>query len=358
MKQYKETNEFDKEFESMNTKISMTISEQKYVLNQINMKIDSKLLIPRQKPFQWKYYIVLTAVFFIMIILSLPLFSNTFQNLAGGFNKDESFRNILNDLDYDKIIHQEEVANGVIIFYDPKIETSKVNDITSELSAVFIKETFFGWEKTNDKGGFSSGLNGEISRQFLPKMDRNSPFPMLYGEILNPDVNQVKVINLKNNRNYNVETVITESHRIWFAFLDENHEELYEVQGFTKSNKFVTSLAKLNNGIIVDLKNNANIDIHSVEVNFYKNELKTSQGRMNADGSKFTKGDSLKFEFTEEDFNIEGEATMEVVIINNKNEKIPLNTRLSLELTKNKVYYFEISGDRISELEVKVLEHP
>lgn len=107
--------------------------------------------------------------------------------------------------------------------------------------------------------------------------------------------------------------------------------------------------------VIVDIKNNANFAIYGLEVNVYKNEdLKTTQGSMNADGSKVKKGESLRFEFTEQDFNLKGESTLEVVIVDkdNKNE-ISINRKITLELTKGKEYFFEVFGDSKTNTDLK-----
>jgi hypothetical protein len=85
MKQYEkeEVNVYDREFKSMNNKINITQEEQKYVLEQINSRMDRKLPIRKHSPFQWSYIIVLTAASLLFILLSLPLLINVIQDRTG-----------------------------------------------------------------------------------------------------------------------------------------------------------------------------------------------------------------------------------------------------------------------------------
>lgn len=109
-----------------------------------------------------------------------------------------------------------------------------------------------------------------------------------------------------------------------------------------------------NENMIINIKNNANFDINGVKVNI----LEHSPTGVNADGSKIKKGDSLMFEFLAEDFKVYGETTMEVsVLVNNntknKNDVIPINKKITLELKNNKELFFEITGDSVKDADLK-----
>ncbi|WP_299095682.1 hypothetical protein [uncultured Metabacillus sp.] len=108
--------------------------------------------------------------------------------------------------------------------------------------------------------------------------------------------------------------------------------------------------------IIVDIKNNADFDIYSIEIGVYKNEeLKATQGSMNADGSKLKKGESLRFELTGNDFNLDGEINLEVVIEKINNER-PKEMSFKLENAQQKEYFLEIVGDSITNPDIKVVK--
>ncbi|MBM7571930.1 DUF4871 domain-containing protein [Aquibacillus albus] len=242
MTNFEEMDSYDDSFKSMKNKVYLSETEKREVFHKINMKIERKPSIRKQLSIKWKYRLALSSASFILMILIMPFLINIIQDSTGNLSKDESIRQIVNELDYDTILHQEEVNNGVVVFYIPNIETDDDDTNLSELSAIFIKKTLLGWEGTNDRGGYSSNIGEDITSQYLPKSNRQSPFPMLYGEINNQEVDRIKVINLENNAEYHAETVIMENHHIWFVFLDEMEEGKYEIQGLSETNEMITSI--------------------------------------------------------------------------------------------------------------------
>lgn len=262
MKQFDERNEYNSHFKSMDNKINIAENEQKEILEQINNRIDSESSTRRKSSKIWKYYFAFSAASLIIIILSLPLLSNMIQERTGFSNMGESIHQILNERGYEKIVHQQEVDNGVVVFYIPNIQS---NGMVSELNSIFIKRTTLGWEGTNDRGGYSTSINEDISSQYLQKSDKQSPFPMLYGEINNSDITQIKVINLESNHEYLAETIETESHNIWFVFLDDQEGE-YEILGLSESNEVITSVDSDDNSVTVttDIEDNV-LDTSNLE---------------------------------------------------------------------------------------------
>ncbi|TQR16233.1 hypothetical protein [Psychrobacillus vulpis] len=114
------------------------------------------------------------------------------------------------------------------------------------------------------------------------------------------------------------------------------------------------SIKPNNENMIINIENNANFDIYGVKVNI----LGHSPTSVNADGSEIKKGQSLMFEFLEEDFKLDGEATMVVSILNNNNienndDVIPIDKKIKLELGNNKELFFEITGNSISKADLK-----
>ncbi|MBA4535565.1 hypothetical protein H1Z61_00075 [Bacillus aquiflavi] len=106
------------------------------------------------------------------------------------------------------------------------------------------------------------------------------------------------------------------------------------------------------NNMILSIKNNANFDFYSIEISTDN----TVGGISNADGSKIQKGETLRKEYIDQkDFDLEGEATFEFVLIGEEENRIPLK-KITLELTTNKEYFFEIIGDSIREANLKRIE--
>lgn len=106
------------------------------------------------------------------------------------------------------------------------------------------------------------------------------------------------------------------------------------------------------NNMILSIKNNANFDFYSIEISTDK----ATGGISNADGSKIQKGDILRKEYIDqEDFELEGEKTFEFQLIDKEENKIPFK-KITLELTTNKEYFFEITGDSMREAVLKRID--
>lgn len=81
MKSYnEEVNVYDKEFRSMDNMINLTQEEQKYVLEQINNRINRKIPINKLFSFRWSYVIAVTAASLFFLLLALPQIGNLGSN--------------------------------------------------------------------------------------------------------------------------------------------------------------------------------------------------------------------------------------------------------------------------------------
>lgn len=165
--------------------------------------------------------------------------------LLAGCSSDEGHLQIIDERGDTHIIHTEEVGNGVVVFFIPDINEGKYSGV----EASFIKKTIFGWKGTHDRGEHSWVDNDELSSQFLYKSDDKSPFPMLYGAINNPNIKEVKIINLYNNNLIQAKIVENEEQRLWYVFLKQPKKETeFEIQGLTDDGEVVTSI--INSGTI------------------------------------------------------------------------------------------------------------
>lgn len=110
------------------------------------------------------------------------------------------------------------------------------------------------------------------------------------------------------------------------------------------------------NSMIISIKNNADFDIYGLEANIANH----SAGLANADGSEIEKGEEFWFEILETDMELDGEVEMEVFILRDNNledngDRIPINSKISIELESNKEIFFELTGDSIEEADLKEL---
>lgn len=78
-----EVNVYDKEFKSMGNMINLTQEEQKYVLEQVNKRINRKSPINKLFSFRWSYVIAVTAASLFFLLLALPQISNVVHNSLG-----------------------------------------------------------------------------------------------------------------------------------------------------------------------------------------------------------------------------------------------------------------------------------
>ncbi|WP_409271830.1 nuclear transport factor 2 family protein [Neobacillus sp. SCS-31] len=73
MKQYSgEVNEFDREFKSMNKKISLTKVEQNHVFEQVNARMGDGLRKQKNPLIPWKFMIAASGAALLFIILVMP----------------------------------------------------------------------------------------------------------------------------------------------------------------------------------------------------------------------------------------------------------------------------------------------
>ena len=239
MKSSNDENKFDKEFKSMDKKVNFPENEQEEVLQYINNQVNKTSPKRVRKP-MWNYYLALTAAAIIITILSIPIIDNFIHERTG----DAGINQIMNEVGYKNILHQEEVDNGVVVFYIPDIESNDMDNEVSDLSSIFIKRNIFGVEETQDRGTFSTNLSDDLTNftsQYLPKSDEHSPFPMVFGEINNPDITKIKIKDLKSDQVYEAEVISTDSHVLWYSFLNKNEREMYEVRGLSEEGEVIAS---------------------------------------------------------------------------------------------------------------------
>lgn len=97
--------------------------------------------------------------------------------------------------------------------------------------------------------------------------------------------------------------------------------------------------------IIINIVNNARFDFHAVSVN----TAKTMEVVSRADGSKIRKGETLRIAYIDSgNFDAEGKATFKFVVTDKDGNVIPLEQN-TVELARDNEYFFEISGDSVTE---------
>ena len=111
------------------------------------------------------------------------------------------------------------------------------------------------------------------------------------------------------------------------------------------------------NSMTINIKNNANFDFYGIEAKI----AKYSAGLEYADGSEIEKGEVLGFEISKTDMALDGEVEMQVFILRDNNfenngDRMPIGSKIPIELESNKEIFFEITGDSIEEADLKELQ--
>ncbi|MCM3781702.1 hypothetical protein M3231_01835 [Neobacillus mesonae] len=130
-------------------------------------------------------------------------------------------------------IHQEPVDGGMLVF-----QKRYKQEITSNLQVEYVRKAWLGW-KWVWGGGYSIGegtrYDTAVTYMSMPKVKNlSTPFPMVFGEIIDPAVKGV-TINLNGNGEYEAKLVeVDQQTMIWFVILPSTTSTPYEIKGFNE----------------------------------------------------------------------------------------------------------------------------
>ena len=136
-----------------------------------------------------------------------------------------------------KVIHEEKVMDGEVVFFYKSINGGK--DFT--VASGYIKKTLWGWkwaiggEHTHSEPGQPT-----ITAQYFPAT-QNTPFPLAFGEISDPQIVQVSVKTVKRLIDKEVRIVKNGTSSIWFVFLNPSDGTKIEVTGLSQSGQTLAS---------------------------------------------------------------------------------------------------------------------
>ncbi len=119
-----------------------------------------------------------------------------------------------------QIIHEEPVEGGMIVF------TQRASSESSNLQIEYVRKRIFGW-----KWGWGGGYGISKSSSNLPEMDYmsmprlehiESPFPIIFGNVLNPAIKRITVETKGDGTQISTEAKLVEvgaERNIWFVLL-------------------------------------------------------------------------------------------------------------------------------------------
>lgn len=142
-----------------------------------------------------------------------------------------------------QIIHKEPVDGGTLLF----IKRAYQKDGT-DLEIDYLRKTWLGWKWTWGGmfgfGGNIEGVRSVLSYMFMPKLSGiNTPFPVIYGDVLDPTVNRIIIIeNGANPMIYSANLAKSQTgHTIWFAYLPTSLTVPYEIRALNVIGDIVVS---------------------------------------------------------------------------------------------------------------------
>lgn len=235
------------DFQSLNQKIMMSDKEREKIQAQINLKMNAspeviKASTPR------KYYIALASAALIFMLILIPAILNNLEKpsesvVVADEIPPERLEEILAPYEADEILHVEEVDEGVVVFFTRYIK----KDINIEvLHATFIKKTKNDWEESTEGAEHDLLDKDDLSHQLVTPSSEESPFPLVFGKINNPDISRVLVKVVENKQEYPAEIIVSETgKRYWFTFAEIGREEMFEIHGLTRENQAIYSIDTL-----------------------------------------------------------------------------------------------------------------
>ncbi|WP_258394728.1 hypothetical protein [Paenibacillus sp. MDMC362] len=130
-----------------------------------------------------------------------------------------------------EVIHREPVKGGTLLFMRRYNQTD-----SSNLQVEYVRKTWIGWKWVWGGGfGISESLQSKSSFNYMsmPKLDHlSTPFPMVFGDILNPSIKDVTVKS-QNNGTYQAKLATVGNEKmIWFVFLPSAISTPFDIEGF------------------------------------------------------------------------------------------------------------------------------
>lgn len=119
-----------------------------------------------------------------------------------------------------QIIHEEPVEGGIIVF------TTRASSESSNLQVEYVRKRIFGW-KWGWGGGYGIGKSSSnpyaMDYMSMPRLEHiESPFPIIFGNVLNPAIKRITVETKGNETQISTEAKLVEvgaERNIWFVLL-------------------------------------------------------------------------------------------------------------------------------------------
>ncbi|WP_336779977.1 hypothetical protein [Paenibacillus illinoisensis] len=140
------------------------------------------------------------------------------------------------------IIHEEPVEGGMIVF------TQRASSESSNLQIEYVRKRIFGW-KWGWGGGYgiskSSSNSPEMDYMSMPRLEHiESPFPIIFGNVLNPAIKRITVETKGNGTQISTEAKLVEvgaERNIWFVLLPSTASTPLNVKALNEEGILIAS---------------------------------------------------------------------------------------------------------------------
>jgi len=136
----------------------------------------------------------------------------------------------------EKVIHEEKVKVGEVVFFYESINAGK----DSTMASGYIKKMLWGWDWAYGGGHTHSGPEQPITEQYFPST-KDTPFPLAFGEISDSQIVRVRVQTEKGTTDKETSIVENGTTRIWYVFLYPSDGPLTKVVGQSQSGQILAS---------------------------------------------------------------------------------------------------------------------
>lgn len=127
-----------------------------------------------------------------------------------------------------KMVYQENLNNGVVVF------TKRVAGYATIFDAGYIKKGLLGWKWV--WGGGYSGYSGQYFQQAS-----GTPFPMLFGDIDNPQIAEVKLTDQEHKSSEDAKIAGNGDDKVWFAFVKTSAGPVFKIDELSASGEVLNS---------------------------------------------------------------------------------------------------------------------
>lgn len=170
-----------------------------------------------------------------------------------GSSPEEAVR-LFRESDSITVVHKETVGRGELVFL-----TRSGQQKGGDLQIEYVRKTWLGW-KWVWGAGYGQGeapSSAAMNYMRVPEIEQvSTPFPLVFGEVLDPAIQQIIVQQKEAGTDKSEAKLITTAsgRTVWFAFQAATAGVPFEIEGLDQAGKIIATK------IITDVRGNGTIE--------------------------------------------------------------------------------------------------